>query len=240
MHLPRSICFACLALAVALGVVLIPYFASDRSIRITQPLEVIVPRSAEGWVVTSLDIAESEEMRSQIQKVLRFDDMLYRSYRRGDVEVQVYVAYWRPGSVPYGQAGAHTPDTCWVHGGWSMESRTNNREISLGKSRLKPVEWRRFVSGGKTIHVLFWHLVGGRVHTYDQYGWREGLAGVWERLPTFFSDVRRYGFNLEQEQIFVRISSNADFDRLQEDPAFPLLIRKLAPLGILDEVPPTG
>lgn len=234
----RSIWFVALTLAIALALVLLPSLASNHAIRITQPLARIVPDVAEGWEVSTLDIAQSEEMKNQVLKVLRYDDMVYRSFRRGDMEVQVYAAYWRPGSVPYGQAGVHTPDTCWVQAGWTMEAKTNSREMAFGDERLKPVEWRRFVSGGRQIHVLFWHLVGGRVHTYDQYGWREGLAGVWERLPIFFRDLRQYGFNLEQEQVFVRISANVGFERLQDEPAFRKLLRSLEPLGILHGAQP--
>ena len=57
------------------------------------------------------------------RRILQFDEMVYRSYRQGGVEVQIYAAYWKPGSAPYGQAGVHTPDTCWVNAGWKMGKR---------------------------------------------------------------------------------------------------------------------
>jgi hypothetical protein len=79
---------------------------------------------------------------------------------------------------------------------------------------------------------MFWHLVGGRVHGYEQYGWRNGLAGVRDRLPNLLRDLRRYGLNLAQEQIFLRISSNVPLSRLQADPDFARLLLALEPLGI--------
>lgn len=227
------------SLALAGGILLIvavlallPRVLSDRERRLAQPVGKIVPASIDGWEVMPLDIAQSAEMQSQVIKVLRYDDMVYRSFRRGSLEIQVYVAYWSPGAVPYGQAGVHTPDTCWVHGGWQMEAKSNGCVLSFGKVGLKPAESRRFAQKGRTVHVLFWHLVGDRVHGYEQHGWKEGLVGLFERLPHIWGDVSRYGLNLEQEQIFVRISSNVDFAALQNDAAFVSLLAKLVPLGI--------
>jgi len=59
-----------------------------------------------GWSVRTLPIADSEEGREQTKKVLRYDDVIYRTYQRGAIEVQIY-ALLHPGSVPYGQAGVH-------------------------------------------------------------------------------------------------------------------------------------
>lgn len=55
-----------------------------------------------------------------------------------------------------------------------------------------------------------------------------------ERLPHLFADVRRYGLNLAQEQLFIRISSNVSVDALLRDPAFEKLIETLRPLGIFE------
>jgi hypothetical protein len=211
-----------------------PLFFSDATRRVTLPLAEAVPLTASDWEVKTLDVAESAEVRNAVARILRFDDVVYRSYRRGATEVQVYAAYWKPGSVPYGQAGVHTPDTCWVNAGWSMADKTNSRVLICGGENLKPSEWRRFTVQGVTLHVVFWHIVGDRVHTYEQMGWRNGLRGVLERLPNLFRDLRRYGFNLRQEQLFIRVSSNTSFEQLLVDPAFVELMRQLRPLGLFE------
>jgi hypothetical protein len=226
---------AIVALAVAVVLAIVPLFLSNARQRITLPLAQLVPAEVSGWTVRTLDVADSEELRNRVEQILQYDDVVFRSYRRGTVEVQVYATYWRPGSVPYGQAGVHTPDTCWVVAGWSLQGKAHGQTIRCGDGSLKPVESRRFTSKGQTLNVWFWHLVGDHVHTYEQYGWRSGLAGVRERLPNLFRDLRRYGFNLAQEQLFVRISSNADFDSILHDPAFAVLVNRLRPLGIFED-----
>lgn len=179
-------------------------------------------------------------MRSAVVRILQYDDVLYRSYRRQGTEVQVYVAYWKPGSVPYGQAGVHTPDTCWVNAGWTMDAKTNCCEMTGGPRSSKLGEWRQFSLKGTSLQVFFWHLVGDRVHNYDQYGWRNGFFGLLDRVPNLFRDIRRYGFNLAQEQLFIRISSNVDFDTLKEDPAFGELLSRLDGLGLLKPTKPAN
>lgn len=230
-----SLMLCAASLAIAVAVALIPFFVSDRSVTITRPLAAIVPAAAVGWDVRNLDIAGSEEMRSRVMNVLRYDDIFYRSYRRGGVEVQVYAAYWKPGTVPYGQAGVHTPDTCWVTNGWMQEERRHAELLKVGPYTTKPAETGRFSLRGEKLEVMFWHLVGGRVHGYEQYGWSDGIAGVRERLPHLFEDLRRYGLNLAQEQIFVRISSSVSLKTLLQDPGFWPLLETLRPLGIFEE-----
>lgn len=219
-------------LAIVASLFIAPLFVSDGTRRINQSLAQLVPGAVSGWVVTTLDVADSAEMRNAVIRILRFDDVVYRSYRRGATEVQVYAAYWKPGSVPYGQAGVHTPDTCWVNAGWTVTQKANAWVVSCGSENLKPGEWRQFRTQTAILHVVFWHLVGDRVHTYEQLGWRTGLGGFLERLPNFFQDLRRYGFNLRQEQLFVRVSSNVSLEELLADPGFIALMNELRPLGI--------
>jgi hypothetical protein len=219
-------------LLAAASLAILPPLFSDTSRRITRPLAEQVPETVTGWRVETLNVAESAEMRDRVERLLRYDDVVFRSYRRGASEVQIYAAYWRPGTVPYGQAGVHTPDTCWVNAGWSMDAKVNAREFRCGNQLMKPSEWRVFSHGGHPLYVLFWHLVGEDVHTYEQYGWRDGVGGVIDRLPNFFRDVRRYGLNLAREQMFLRISSNVPFETLFEDPAFVALLETLKPLQI--------
>jgi hypothetical protein len=219
-------------LVVAWAVTVVPIFAFDRPRRIIERLDMLLSRNVEGWEVRDLDLANSAEMRDQVFRVLRFDDVVYRRYSAGSIEVDVYVAYWKPGTVPYGQAGVHTPDTCWVNGGWKEQRREHARPLRFGHLMTKPAEVGEYSMKGERVSVAFWHLVGGRVHSYEQYGWKDGLAGIRERLPHFFADVRRYGLNLAQEQVFVRISTNLEITLFADNAAVMRLIETLRPLAI--------
>jgi hypothetical protein len=225
---------AAVVLLAAVSLRLVPLFAYDRPRSIVGPLESLLSRQVESWQVRELEIADSAEMRNHVFRVLNFDDVIYRGYRHRDIDVQIYVAYWKPGSVPYGQAGVHTPDTCWVNGGWIQEQRAHAQILTLEKEKTKPAETGRYSMNGHQLNVVFWHLIGGQSHRYEQYGWRDGVVGVYERLPHIFQDIRRCGLNLAQEQIFVRVSSNVAINTLERDPAFARLLETLRPLGVFD------
>ena len=218
----------------AATLVCVPLFMFKHPQLIQGSLDSIVTADVEGWQVRKLEIADSAEMRSRVMNILQYDDVIFRDYRRGDTNVQIYVAYWKPGSVPYGQAGVHTPDTCWVTNGWTEEQRRHAQTLSVAECETKPAETGRFALRGQKLDVAFWHLVGGRVNSYEQYNWRDGVAGIRERLPHLFQDLRRYGRNLAQEQLFVRISSNVPLETLLKEPAFARLLETLRPLGIFE------
>jgi hypothetical protein len=76
--------------------------------------------------------------------------------------------------------------------------------------------------------------VNGEPNRYEdqEAGWRNGIIGRLERLPLVWKDIRAYGLNQKNEQMFVRISSNARIEDLFADPANGVLWQSLAPLGI--------
>jgi hypothetical protein len=76
--------------------------------------------------------------------------------------------------------------------------------------------------------------VNGEPNRYEdqEAGWRNGLLGRLERLPLVWKDIRAYGLNQKNEQMFVRISSGARIEDLFADPANGELWQALAPLGI--------
>jgi hypothetical protein len=190
---------AALILFLAIMLILIPVLAFERPQTINGTLESLITKGVDGWDVRKLDVADSAEMRDQVFRVLRFDDVVYLGYRHEEIEVQLNVAYWKPGTVPYGQVGVHTPDTCWVNAGWTREKRAHGQSLVIGDKKTKPAETGQYSMRGQTLHVAFWHLVGGRAHSYEQFGWSDGISGVKQRLPNLFTDLRRYGFNLAQE-----------------------------------------
>lgn len=233
-HHLRSILFGfCLLLLLtAVTVAVVPRFLSKQEVTLRARLADVMPLSLPGWEVKEIPIAESEEMLKRVEAILEYDDAVYRIYRKGALEVQVYVAYWRPGSVPYGQAGAHTPDTCWIYNGWSCSNRLRAQVGILGQSELVPYEFGVFSKTGQTLEVIFWHLVGGNPYGYVQEGWRNGVKGYLERLPRLLDDLRAHGFNLAQEQLVIRVSTNGRLEQLWVDRDFITLMGQLRPLGI--------
>lgn len=224
--------FCLLVLAAGVTVALVPRFLSKQEVTLREHLADVVPRSLPGWEVQDLPIAETEEMLKQVEAILEYDDAVCRTYRKGALEVQVYVAYWRPGSVPYGQAGAHTPDTCWIYNGWTCLNRLRSQPSDINGRALVPYEFGVFSKSTVTLDVIFWHLVGGKPYGYVQDGWRSGVKGYLERLPRLRDDFRAHGFNLAQEQFVVRISTNSQFAQLWADKDFIALMESLRPLGI--------
>jgi hypothetical protein len=93
-------------------------------------------------------------------------------------------------------------------------------------------------NGGKQ-NVAFWHLVNGEPNRYEEQeaGWRNGLLGRLERLPLVWKDIRTYGLNQKNEQMFVRISSGSRIEDLMADNANGGLFEALTRLGIYKDSP---
>jgi hypothetical protein len=156
-------------------------------------------------------------------------------YAKGGTQVLVYVAYWEPGKVSVVDAGSHNPDSCWVNNGCVRTERVYSVPGRVGEREFLPYELGQYIvpNGGKQ-NVAFWHLVNGEPNRYEdqEAGWRNGLLGRLERLPLVWKDIRTYGLNQKNEQMFVRISSGARIEDLFADPANGALWQALAPLGI--------
>jgi len=81
--------------------------------------------------------------------------------------------------------------------------------------------------------------VNGEPNRYEdqEAGWRNGLIGRLERLPLVWKDIRTYGFNQKNEQMFIRISSGARVEELLADPANAGLWNALSRLGVYKDSP---
>ena len=192
-----------------------------------------IPLSVPGWQAKMLPLSESEEMRKAVENILHFDDAAYIRYTKPGVTVLLYAAYWKPGKVPYGLVGTHTPDVCWIFNGWQQVSRLHRQHRMIGPTALKPYEQGAYVLHDQTTAVIFWHLVGGEsFEGYGMQGWTDGPLGYVERFPILFKSLRSFGLNLAREQMFVRISSDRPFAELWNDADFQRLILSLKPLGI--------
>lgn len=194
-----------------------------------EPLEELISEQIPGWTAEEIPLGQTEEVRNAVLGTLRFDDHLSRLYRRGYSQVGVYIAYWKPGTMPVRKVGVHTPDTCWVQNGWTCSARESYVQKTVAHRQMKPAEYGVFDLDASRQYVLFWHLVGDRVHTYDQQGMHS--------LTAAFQDTVQYGLNQRQEQFFIRVSSNRPFEEIWDDPGFQQLMNEIAELGLTIEQP---
>jgi hypothetical protein len=229
----RLILFAAILLVVATGLQFAP---KQRAPFFTppQPLEKLVPAAVPGWDVQERDMGETELVREQVIKILRYDGAFFRTYRQGNTEVGVYVAYWKPGVIDPIDAAIHSPDLCWVNAGWREERHDYASRLDDGAGRsLKIAQFRDFsTAAGVHQEVVFWHLMGGKLSGYvlgPSSRWRERQPVLWRsQLDTWF------GFR-QREQFFIRISTNRTIAELTASPLWPEIMRGLAPTGLIEE-----
>ena len=228
-----------LCVAFLLGLIVYIEFISVPVRRFDAELKTVVPPVLPGWEIKDVPLAQTEGAVEYVNNILLFDDVAQRLYRKGSLEVLVYVAYWKPGKVTTSDAGTHNPDSCWVAAGWQRHERRFSLPVSALGRELLPAEQGVYSIRGNTSHVLFWHLVNGEPNRYaeQQTGWRTGFAGRIERLPLALEDIRKYGLNMKREQLFVRLSANKPVDALLADPDFAELLTHLDSLGIFKDKP---
>jgi hypothetical protein len=229
-------------LALIAGLMIYISFFTVAEARLTRPLAELVPAEVPGWVSQDLPLSQSEVLSDLVSNALQFDAWLYRVYTSKEMEVTVYVAYWKPGKVSTTDAGVHNPDSCWVNSGWTREERRYGMEFQLGGRRLKPLEYGMYSIREETqgklmrVPVVFWHLVGDEVNRYEDQptGFRSGLKGRIDRLPLVLADLKKYGLNQRREQMFVRITLNKTLGAAAQNADFIRLMNALEPLGIFE------
>ena len=231
--------FGGVMLAGLLALVLAAEFSPPRPRGFTGDLNQALPEVA-GWVRREIPIAASSAAMASAQGILNFSQAKQILYTKGGTQVLVYVAYWEPGKVSVVDAGSHNPDSCWVNNGCVRTERVYSVPGRVGERELLPYELGQYIvpNGGKQ-NVAFWHLVNGEPNRYEdqEAGWRNGLIGRLERLPLVWKDIRTYGLNQKNEQMFIRISSGARIEDLFADPANGALFEALTRLGIYKDSP---
>jgi hypothetical protein len=175
-------------------------------------------------------LGANEFQSGEVEKVLNYDDVFYREYRRGEVRFDVYVAYWAPGKMPTRMVASHTPDRCWTENGWLCTSMKFKVTEKLEGTPIQPAEWRVFEppGGGRKTYVMYWHLVDG--HTYD-YGSR------FNAVPSpllWWKDAVQQAVLGSREQYFVRVNSEEPLETLWSDPGFAETIRRLGKMGLFE------
>ena len=231
--------FGGVMLAGLLALVLAAEFSPPRPRGFTGDLNQVLPEVA-GWVRRDIPIAGTSAAMASAQGILNYSQAKQILYTKGGTQVLVYVAYWEPGKVSVVDAGSHNPDSCWVNNGCVRTERVYSVPGRVGERELLPYELGQYIvpNGGKQ-NVAFWHLVNGEPNRYEEQeaGWRNGLLGRLERLPLVWKDIRTYGLNQKNEQMFVRISSGSRIEDLMADTANGGLFEALTRLGIFKDSP---
>lgn len=197
------------------------------------PLSEIISDELPGWRVEDVALGDTEAVRYRVGQVLKFDDYVFRQYDRGNLRFSAYVAYWKPGKMPVRLVNAHNPDRCWSLVGWRCTAMQSQVKNDIAGESLKPAEWRIFEKKSYKEYVLYWHVVGDRVHSYGGFG---------DSPPVTFilTDLWNYGLNQKREQFFVRMSSSQPFDRLWTEPGFQKILGQLKDLCLAAAEASTG
>jgi Protein of unknown function (DUF3485) len=188
-----------------------------------------VPLELPGWSGRDVPLGANEFLSNEVEKVLNYDDVLYREYGRGGENFGVYVAYWGAGKMPTRLVASHTPDRCWTENGWRCLQMKFKTAENIEGVKLQPAEWRVFEPprGGAPTYVLYWHLVEGQ--TYD-YGDR------FNNVPDpvlWWKDAVQQALLGSREQYFIRLTSSAPLEDLWTDPGFKEVIQGLGRLGLV-------
>ena len=193
-----------------------------------------LPESLPGWSVEEMPIGPTEPDSAAISRSLNYDELICRRYRSALGGFCLSLAYWAPQRMPPDAVGGHTPDRCWVLNGWTCEASSFSWKSRLGNKELLPAQYRLFRdAGGRVQHVVYWHLVGGKLFDGDYRfdGSREQRSNRM-RSYLFWKSVLFHRAGEDGEQYFIRLSSERPFEEIWDDPGFRTLMESLARLGL--------
>ncbi|PXA03262.1 hypothetical protein DDZ13_12615 [Coraliomargarita sinensis] len=227
----------------ALGLILVmstglvfAFFVPEVEPTIDRSLEELLPEHIAGWHSTNVPLSQTPEGEERVLDVLDLDDVFCRQYTKGDTEIMVYVAYWFPGSEPYSSVAIHNPDSCWVIAGWDVLERESNRSVKMSGYPLKEHEWGVYEKDNNEVYVLFWHLLGGEPNKHiKNMIWTSSGIDSFKRQFYFIYNMYQMGFDLGQDQLFVRISSNKPFEEVEASGELDDILSALEGLGLTRE-----
>ena len=184
-----------------------------------------LPSSSAGWVVKDMPIAASEEMKKAVDEMLNYDQAVFREYHQGDKVLSLYAAYWRPHKFNPRLIAIHVPDVCWGGNGWQMSNPDYAYPVMLsGNRKAWPAQYRLFTKEDTSQHVLYWHVVEGRLS-----GFAEGPDSLTYQsiLARFWQGIKGEGMG---EQFFIRLSSPQSWDEWKDEPLFKQILETFTPV----------
>lgn len=216
-------------LLVALAIQFAPH-ADAYYFQPAKPIADYLPGALPGYTQADLPLGDTEMLRAYVKKELKYDDYVFRVYRKGDVEIAVYVAYWKPHSQIPAVVGVHSPDTCWVEAGWQAVGEKREARLPIHGENSLAAQVRCFRAGNLTQYVAFWHLQGGTLVGHWASADKYDYTG---RAALLFRTLWKSGFGLkEYEQYFIRISSTRPIEEVQKLPEFQAILSALGPMGL--------
>ncbi len=243
LHKSWPLVLLAIGLVLTLGLQWLGARSVGRPAGVPPPAELL-PHVLAGWQVVDRPVADSPEEKAAVSELLNYDDAVFRFYQQGPVIFGVYLAHWNPGRMSSRLIAAHVPDVCWPAAGWTRNldkekqlgaggvvevSAVRNLEAGAG---VVPGQFRIFEGQGAVQHLLFWHVNGDEILSYDT-----GYAPPWYAM---FTDVLKHGLNQRREQWFIRINSNVPFSTLGADTGFQFVLGRLATLGLKVRPPAPG
>jgi hypothetical protein len=190
------------------------------------PLSELLPVAAPQWAVSDKPVAQTLEMQRAVDELLNYNEAIFRTYVRADLQLSAYVAYWKPGQFHPRMIMSHTPDNCWTGAGWTMlpTGEHSTLVISTDHGATYPGQLRTFTAGGVVQHVVYWHLVGAKPSIYFEKHRNQ--------FEMFFDTFRDDILEGQREQYFIRLSSNRPLESLVSEPLFQKILEGLSPFGL--------
>lgn len=171
-----------------------------------------------------MQIENTDWRRTSNDDIARFAEALnteilhQETYRRGQTQLTLYMAYWPARQSTLGSVGVHTPDLCLPGAGWSP------LEIppAISGYPLPDPQRFRFVKDDYPQHVWFWHVYGGYVvaNLPNLYPWNLGRYLL--RRPVSSS----------ASQWVLRVSSNEPLESLQDEPILREFFERISRAGL--------
>lgn len=168
-------------------------------IKLANGLGEVLTHFETDWKRVDLPLGANEQTIAKAEGILNYDEYFFAEYSKGVTRLQVFILYWKPGSINERLVTGHTPDSCWISNGWTCEDRMRNRLYSFPENRkLKRWEYGEYAKDGEHLEVLFTHLAAGDYSVYPVLN--DKPLSVW--LPIAF----QRGLCARPEQLFIRIS----------------------------------
>jgi hypothetical protein len=177
-----------------------------------------LPVKIAGWEGQELPLGDNE-VANATDRLLNYDDYIYRVYRRTNQEVYVYAMYWRQGSISVREIAGHTPDGCWISAGARLVEAKRSDSLPVAGRMTSRAEIRTFLfPGNQAIQVGWWHL------------WADSLVGRDFDRKSIVPTLRELWIWLGQrrgkrfDQVLVRIHTSGRLvDALGSEPAIAFL-----------------
>ena len=179
------------------------------------------------WTWHTPPLSESEEERNKIETTLKYDEIAYRVYKSGIIELTIYAAYWKVGSSDIESVREHIPDKCWVSAGWSMIDVNDNFCLDLAQTqKIIPAQYRLMSKPEGNVHILYWHLVNNKMfYPSTERNFFELISAAIDKLRS----LKRH------DQYFIRLASNVAFEELYGNEDFNKIVESISQFGLVQK-----